>query len=272
VGDDRADTLEAAHLRIEDLERALAEREAAAAAAAAELESLSYGISHDLRSPLRAVGGFAQMLEEDCGPALGEDGRRYVEMIRAGAHKLDLLVDAMHAYSSVARQPLEPATVDMGELARRALQAALAGREGPAPQVQFGELPPADGDPQLLYHVWHNLLGNALRYTGRTAAPRIEIGGSRGTGEAVWFVRDNGAGFDMRYASKLFGMFQRLHPEKEFPGVGAGLAIARRIVVRHGGRIWAEAAPGRGACFQFSLPLAGLEPLLGREGVSPLRG
>jgi light-regulated signal transduction histidine kinase (bacteriophytochrome) len=249
-----ADPLGEAHRRIEALERELAERQAAAAAAAAELESLSYGISHDLRSPLRAVGGFAQMLEEDCSQVLGEDGRRYVAMIRAGAHKLERLIEALHAYSSVGRQPLEAATVDMGELAQRALQAALAGRGGPAPRVQIGELPRAGGDPDLLYHVWHNLLGNALHYTGRTAEPRIEIGGSRGTGEAVWFVRDNGAGFDMRYASKLFGMFQRLHPEKDFPGVGAGLAVARRIVARHGGRIWAEAAPGQGACFRFSLP------------------
>jgi len=245
-----ADTLDAAYRRIETLERALAERDA-------ELDSFSYGISHDLRSPLRAIGGFAQMLDEDCAASLDDNGRRYVQVIRDSAHKLERLIEGLLAYSRVGRQPIRPGIVDMTTLARRALKAASSGRSGPAPEIILHELPQASGDPDLLYHVWNNLLTNALTYTSRTAAPRIEISGAHAEGETSWQIRDNGAGFDMRYAPKLFGMFQRLHTEDEFPGAGTGLAIVRRIVTRHGGRVWAEGAAGQGASFYFSLPNAG---------------
>jgi len=233
--------------RIEALQAALAERDA-------ELASLSYGISHDLRSPLRAISGFSQMLEEDCAAQLPEEGRRYLQTIRDSVRKLERGIESLLTYSRLAQLPLNPARVDMTALARRALAASLTGREGPVPEIVLHELPEASGDPDLLYHVWNNLTANALTYTGRTAAPRIEIGGSRATGETIWTIRDNGAGFDMRYALKLFGLFQRLHTEAEFPGVGAGLAIVRRIITRHGGRVWAEGSAGQGACFYFSLP------------------
>ena len=245
-----ADAPAEAYRRIEALERALAERDA-------ELESFSYGISHDLRSPLRAIGGFAQMLEEDCSRELNDDGRRYLNVIRDSTRKLERLIEGLLAYSRVGRQPLRAGLIDMNALARRALQAASLGRAGPPPDIVMHELPQASGDADLLYHVWNNLLSNALTYTSRTAAPRIEIGGSRADGESSWYVRDNGAGFDMRYAPKLFGMFQRLHTDNEYPGAGTGLAIVRRIVTRHGGRVWGEGKLGEGACFYFSLPDGG---------------
>lgn len=241
------DTLDEAYRRIEALERELTARDA-------ELDSFSYGISHDLRSPLRAIGGFAQMLEEDCAASLDETGRRYLDVIRASTHKLERQIESLLEYSRLSRQELKPGEVDMEALARRAWQAILASGEPAAVEFVVGQMPVARGDADLLYHVWQNLLDNALKFSGQHAAPRIEIGGARAEGEWSWYVRDNGAGFDMRYASKLFSLFQRLHPEAEFPGVGAGLAIARRIVARHGGRVWAEATPQGGACFQFSLP------------------
>ncbi len=142
----------------------------------------------------------------------------------------------------------------MEAIARRAWHAVAAKREVSAAQLSVLEMPPAGGDADLLYHVWHNLLDNACKFAGQRDKPRIEIGGSRGQGESSWYVRDNGVGFDMRYAPKLFDMFQRLHAEGEFPGVGTGLAMVRRIVARHGGRARADAAPQEYACFQFSLP------------------
>jgi light-regulated signal transduction histidine kinase (bacteriophytochrome) len=249
-----ADTLEEAYRRIGALERELVARSAALDAAGKELDSFSYGISHDLRSPLRAIGGFAQMLEEDCGASLDENGRRYLTVIRASARKLDRQIEGLLEYARLGSQPLNPVQVDMAALAQHALQDVLGESERPQAEIVLHELPAARGDADLLYHVWHNLLDNALKFTGNIAAPRVEIGASRGEGESIWHVRDNGVGFDMRYAPKLFGMFQRLHTEEEFPGVGAGLAIVRRIVMRHGGRVWAEAGCGEGACLSFSLP------------------
>lgn len=247
-----ADTLGEAYRRIGELERQLARRDAELAEAAREMDGLAYGISHDLRSPLRAVGGFAQMLEEDCGASLDENGRRYVTVIRASAGKLERLIEGLLAYARTGRQPLKCGPVDMTALARRAVEAA--GGAAASAAIVVPALPGASGDPDLLYHVWHNLLVNALTYTSRSALPRIEIGSSQGQGETIWYVRDNGVGFDMRYAQKLFGMFQRMHGDDEFPGVGTGLATARRILARHGGRIWAEATPESGACFYFALP------------------
>jgi light-regulated signal transduction histidine kinase (bacteriophytochrome) len=249
-----ADALAEALRRIEDLESRLAQSEAALKDAGEELDRLAYGISHDLRSPLRAVGGFAQMLQEDCGAALNENGSRYVQVIRASVEKLERLIAGLLEYNRISRQSLNHARVDMTALARRALEAT-----GAAETTEVADLPEAGGDSDLLYIVWHNLLANARTFTGRSASPRIEIGGRRAAGETTWYVRDNGAGFDMRYAQKLFGIFQRMHGDDEFPGTGTGLAIARRIMTRHGGRIWADATPGEGACFQFSLP-EGLNP------------
>ena len=247
-----ADELAQARTRIAQLEKQVAELEAASKLADGELDQLAYGISHDLRSPLRAVGGFSEMLEEDCGAKLDENGRRYLSVIRASAGKLERMIAGLLEYSRVCRQQLRPDAVDMEALARRAVE--KVGSPDTAAFQPIPSLPPAGGDAELLYHVWHNLLANALTFSGQSASPRIEIGGRREQGECVWYVRDNGVGFDMQYAGKLFGIFQRMHGDEEFPGAGTGLATVRRIVTRHGGRVWAEARVDEGACFFFALP------------------
>lgn len=246
------DELAAARTRIAQLERQVAELESALKLVDGELDQLSYGISHDLRSPLRAVSGFAEMLEEDCGAALDENGRRYVAVIRASAGKLERMIAGLLEYSRICRQALRPDAVDMEALARRV--AEKVGSAGTSAFQPVPQLPPTVGDAELLYHVWYNLLVNALTFSSQSASPRIEIGGRREQGECVWYVRDNGVGFDMQYAGKLFGIFQRMHGDDEFPGAGTGLATVRRIVTRHGGRVWAEARIGEGACFFFALP------------------
>lgn len=248
-----ADELAEARMHIAQLERQVAELAAALKLADGELDQLSYGISHDLRSPLRAVGGFSEMLEEDCGAKLDENGRRYLAVIRASAGKLERMIAGLLEYSRICRQELRyEAAVDMEALARRASE--TVGSVSNSAFQPIPSLPPAAGDPELLYHVWHNLLANALTFSSRSESPRIEIGGRREQGECVWYVRDNGVGFDMQYAGKLFGIFQRMHGDEEFPGAGTGLATVRRIVTRHGGRVWAEARTDEGATFFFALP------------------
>jgi signal transduction histidine kinase len=227
------------------------------AAAYQDLESFSYSISHDLRSPLRAVDGYARILEEDFGPRLGEEGRRVVGVIRDGSQKMEQLIVGLLAFSRASRQPLSLSGIDMTALARAAAAEMLAAHSGPAPQLQIEELPACAGDATVMRQVWCNLIGNALKYSARQPEPRVRISGTVEGGEPHYRVDDNGAGFDMQYAHKLFGVFQRLHAAEEFSGTGVGLAIVHRIVTRHGGRIWAEGAPGRGASFQFTLPAAG---------------
>lgn len=236
----------------EQRERQRAEaRTAELDAANKELDAFSYSVSHDLRAPLRTVSGYARMLEEDYGSRVDEEGRRLLGMVGGAAAHMNQLINDLLAFSRYSRAPLKLAQVDMHSLVEECLAQARAG--SPA-QVEVGELPAANGDRSLLRQVWLNLLLNAFKYSGKRAQPRISISGKAEGGELVYSVRDNGAGFDMRYAQKLFGVFQRLHRADEFPGTGVGLAIVQRVVVRHGGRIWAEARPDQGACFHFSLP------------------
>jgi signal transduction histidine kinase len=227
------------------------------AAAYQDLESFSYSISHDLRSPLRAVDGYARILEEDFGVQLGEEGRRVIGVIRDSSHKMEQLIVGLLAFSRASRQPLSPSSIDMTALARAAAAEMLAAHSGPTPQVQIEELPACAGDATVMRQVWCNLIGNALKYSARQPEPRVRISGTLESGKARYRVDDNGAGFDMHYAHKLFGVFQRLHAAEEFSGTGVGLAIVHRIVTRHGGSIRAEGVPGRGASFQFILPAAG---------------
>ena len=217
-----------------------------------ELESFSYSVSHDLRAPLRAIDGYARMLDEDSGPQLGDEGRRLLGVVRSSARRMGRLIDDLLEFSRLGQ--LEPARsrLDMAALVRET--AAELGADHPRATVDVADLPPAPGDRALLKQVWSNLLGNALKYSAQAEAPRIEIAGRTDGEMLVYSVRDNGVGFDMRYAGKLFGVFQRLHRQDEFPGTGVGLAIVQRIVSRHGGRVWADARPGEGACFSFSLP------------------
>ncbi|MEV6925962.1 PAS domain S-box protein [Dactylosporangium sp. NPDC051485] len=239
-----------------DLERRVAERTADLREANAELESFSYSVSHDLRAPLRAVDGFAKMLALDCDAALDEQGRRYVGRIRAGAQQMGELIDGLLAFSRLQRQEMASRRVQLDLVVAEVWEELAIERGDRAVELVVGELPDALGDPRLIRHVVANLLGNAVKYTREARPARIEVG-HRVTagGEATYFVRDNGAGFDMRYADKLFKVFQRLHRAEEYEGTGIGLALAHRIVHRHGGQIWADAVPGEGATFYFTLPL-----------------
>ena len=225
------------------------------AAAYQDLESFSYSISHDLRAPLRAIASFAQVLQEDFAEPLGEEGRRIVGIVRGGTQKMDELIVGLLEFSRIGRQPLDLDRIDMTELAGVAAGEVLQGHAGPQPNIEIGDLPAAQGDATVIRQVWCNLIGNAVKYSSKRAEPRVKVSGRIDAGEAIYQVEDNGAGFDMRYADKLFGVFQRLHRSEEFLGTGVGLAIVHRIVGRHGGRIWAQSAPGAGATFQFALPL-----------------
>jgi PAS domain S-box-containing protein len=236
------------------LEQRVRERTAQLEAANQELEAFSYSVSHDLRAPLRALDGFAQAVIEDYGPQLPEPGRGRLQAIRKTAERMGKLIDDLLAFAQFSRQPLNKRAVETDKLVRGALGELSSEQSGRPIEVRVGELPPCQGDPALLKQVWVNLLSNALKYTRGREPTVIEIGCLREKGENVFFVRDNGTGFDMQYAGKLFGVFQRLHRADEFEGTGVGLAIGQRIVRRHGGRIWAEAAVDRGATFYFTLP------------------
>jgi signal transduction histidine kinase len=217
-----------------------------------ELESFSYSVSHDLRAPLRAVDGYARMLEEDHGASLDAEGRRLLGVVRESSQKMGQLIDDLLAFSRLSRQGLAKRPVDMTDLARQVTRELTRATNGMT--VDIAALPVATGDPSLLKQVWINLVGNAIKYSGKRDAARVEIGGREENGEAQYWVRDNGVGFDPRYAAKLFGVFQRLHRADEFPGTGVGLAIVHRVVTRHGGRVWAESELGKGASFYFALP------------------
>jgi signal transduction histidine kinase len=228
-----------------------AELEAKVRERTAELESFSYSVSHDLRAPLRAIDGYARMLEEDYAGRLDDEARRLLGVVRGNAIRMGQLIDDLLTFSRLGRQEAVSALVDMTQLAREAADELRGERP-----VQALPLPAVKGDRALLKQVWLNLIGNALKYSAKTPQARVEIGTREEARENVYWVRDNGVGFDMRYAGKLFGVFQRLHRSEEFEGTGVGLAIVQRIVARHGGRVWAEAKPGEGACFWFSLPRA----------------
>jgi PAS domain S-box-containing protein len=237
-----------------ELEQRVLERTAELQASNKELEAFSYSVSHDLRSPLRTVDGFSQALLEDFGPALPEDGQRFVRTIREAAQRMGALIDDLLAFSRLGRQSLSTrAAVDMDRLVRDALEDLSPDRQGREVEIRVSPLPPGSGDTAMLKQVWVNLLSNAIKYTRKREAAAIEVGAESGSGETVYFVRDNGTGFDMRYAEKLFGVFQRLHRAEDFEGTGVGLAIVQRIVHRHGGRVWAESAPDQGATFHFTL-------------------
>lgn len=237
-----------------ELEKRVAERTAQLEKANRELEAFSYSISHDLRAPLRAMNGFSQAVIEDFGDLIPAEGRRYLETIRQNAEHMGDLIDDLLAFSRLSRKPLEREPIAMNRLVDSALDEL--GRPWPDRKVelQVASLPDCQGDASLLRQVWINLLGNALKYSGKCEVARIEVGSRVAEdGTCEYHVRDNGAGFDMRYVHKLFGVFSRLHRAEDYDGTGVGLAIVQRIVQRHGGRIRAEGRPNEGACFYFTL-------------------
>jgi PAS domain S-box-containing protein len=240
-----------------ELERRVAERTAQLEEANQELEVFAYSVSHDLRSPLRALDGFSSILLEDHGAALDAEGRRVCAVIREGAGEMGRLIDDLLEFSRLGNAGMRTVEVDMEGMARQAFDESAGPDDRARIDLRVGPMPIAHGDPALLRIVWDKLLSNAVKFSSKKARAHIEVGGEDHGGESVYFVRDDGAGFDMLYAGKLFGVFQRLHGAKEFEGRGGGLAAVRRIVGRHGGRVWAEGKPGEGATFSFSLPAGG---------------
>jgi PAS domain S-box-containing protein len=236
-----------------ELEDRVAERTAQLEEAVKELEAFSYSVSHDLRAPLRAIDGFAGVLEQELGPRLDASAASHLHTVRRQASRMGQLIDDLLAFAKLGRRPLMKQAVDVDALVRSCvedLEPALAGREC---RFSIGDLPPCEGDEALLRQVFFNLLANAIKFTAGREVAHVDVGTIEGTSPPVYFVRDDGAGFDMAYKDKLFGVFQRLHREDEFEGIGVGLATVERVVHRHGGRVWAEAAVGAGATFFLTL-------------------
>jgi signal transduction histidine kinase len=218
-----------------------------------ELEAFSYSVSHDLRAPLRAMDGFTRILLAEEAGTLSPEGIRYLGLVRENAGYMGHLVDGLLTFSRLGRQAVSRQAVSIDEVVRLALDELQAEQEGRHVEVITGDLPACEGDPRLLRQVWVNLLSNAFKFTRDREEARIELGCEMADGVPVYFVKDNGIGFDMRYAHKLFGVFQRLHRQEDYEGTGVGLAIVQRIVHRHGGRAWAEGKEGQGAAFYFTL-------------------
>lgn len=240
----------------EELERRVEERTAQLQAVNRELEAFSYSISHDLRSPLRAIDGFSRIALEDSAAGIDSEGARVLQIIRDNVQKMTRLIDDLLAFSRLGRQELRTGTVDMAALAREVAEEARAQAPNRTIELRIGSLPPARGDRALLRQVFVNLISNAVKFTRSREVAIVEIDSRAAAEQNTYIIRDNGVGFDMAYVDKLFGVFQRLHRAEEYEGTGAGLAIVQRIIARHGGRVWAESQPDQGATFYFTLPAA----------------
>lgn len=243
-----------------ELEQRVLERTAELEAANQELEAFNYSVSHDLRAPLRAIDGFARILQEDFAAQLGDEGRRVLGIIVKEEQRMEALVNDLLRLSRLGRQALVRHAVDMRELATLVAEPMLAQAGSRVVHLEVADLPTAWADASLIRQVLTNLLDNAFKFTHQRPVADITVGGSRQEGETVYFVADNGVGFDMSRRDRLFGVFQRLHSDEVYKGTGVGLALVKRIVLRHGGRVWAESRVGEGAKFHFSLPVA-LTPL-----------
>jgi signal transduction histidine kinase len=238
-----------------ELERRVADRTAELEAVNKELESFSYSVSHDLRAPVRAIGSFCSMIREDHERALDAEARRKLGVIESEAERMGSLIEGLLDFSRSGRSALKPSQLDMTQMASAIFERLTAAQDA-RPELRLGTLPGAAGDRTLIEQVWTNLLGNAIKFSSKKGNAVIEVTGACADSECTYVVSDNGAGFDPRYAANLFGVFQRLHNDSDFPGTGIGLALVQRIVTRHGGRIAAESVPGVGATFRFTLPSA----------------
>lgn len=250
---EKTQALEELELHRDHLEELVQERTAKLEDVNKELESFSYSVSHDLRAPLRAIDGFSLAVLEDNAEQLDTEGRDNLERVRRGVQRMSGLIDDMLQLSRVTRSEIQHDVVDLSALATLILGRLEESEPDRKVQKTIGSGIKVEGDSHLLQIVLDNLLGNAWKYTGKKGEPRIEFGLAEQDGERAYFVKDNGVGFNMNYADKLFGAFQRLHKEADFPGTGIGLATVQRIIHRHGGRIWAEAEEGRGATFYFTI-------------------
>jgi light-regulated signal transduction histidine kinase (bacteriophytochrome) len=237
-----------------ELEQRVAER-------TAELEAFSYSVSHDLRTPLLTIDGFSRMLLEDYTERLDAEGQRLLKIICDNAQNMGRLIDDLLAFSRLGRLEMHPAEIMMSELARAVFDELRA--TVPEREIQFNlqPLPPARGDQAMARQVFVNLLANAIKFTGPKEVAVIEVGSEMEENHDIYYVKDNGVGFEMKYADKLFGVFQRLHSDNEFAGTGVGLAFVQRIIHRHGGRVWAEGTVGVGATVYFTLPRKGRKSL-----------
>jgi PAS domain S-box-containing protein len=245
---------------IRDLNKRLKAQADNLAAANKELEAFNYTVSHDLRTPLRAIDGFTRILADEYASSLDAEAKRVCAVVTGETRRMGLLIDDLLAFSRAGRFKMNPLPLDMNEMASSAFEQVVAPETGRNIEFRIGQLPPVVGDPALIKQVWTNLLSNAVKFSSRKKRARIVIGGHQIDEETVFFVRDNGAGFSMKYSDKLFQVFQRLHGESEFEGSGVGLAIVQRIISRHGGRTWAEGKTNQGATFFFSLPRQAQEP------------
>jgi light-regulated signal transduction histidine kinase (bacteriophytochrome) len=245
----------------QELEQRVQERTSELQAANRELEAFSYTISHDLRAPLRALNGFSSLVRKECAAhPIPKEAELYLDRIAANATRMSQMLDDLLLFSRASRSPLERREVRPDHLVAELLQ-NLQFPEASRAEIRIHPMPACQADPTLLRQVYTNLISNALKYSSKVERPKVEIGAtSDEERDVTYFVQDNGAGFDMRYAEKLFGVFQRLHSGKEFEGTGVGLAIVHRIVNRHGGRIWANATAGKGATFYFSIPAPSAAP------------
>jgi len=236
-----------------ELEQRVIERTAKLERINQELESFSFSVSHDLRAPLRSIDGFSQMLIEDYGDKLDAEGKNYLQRVRHAAQRMGAVIDDLLRLARITRTNMQRASVDLSTLAAEVAAELRRRMDMPAATLTIRPGMVVNGDPALLRIALENLLNNAFKYSGKLTAPNIEFSSTTRNGHAVFFVRDNGAGFDMAYVDKLFGTFQRLHREDEFPGTGIGLATVKRVIIRHGGEIWAESTVGKGATFYFTL-------------------
>jgi signal transduction histidine kinase len=236
------------------LEQTLQQRTAALEATNRELEAFNYSVAHDLRAPLRGIDSFSQLLIERYSQRLDHEGLAYLNRVRASASRMSQLIDALLSLAQVGRSDMQPLDLDFSQLVQSVTsELAAANPDRNVPMVIAPGMR-AYADPRMLRIVVANLLENAWKFTARRQRPAVEVGPVQNTALPTYYVRDNGAGFDPAYASRLFGAFQRLHPDREFPGTGIGLAIVQRVIARHGGTVWADSRPDQGATFYFTLP------------------